>query len=403
MAMMLWPNPEAARMSLDGDRICRPGRRFLPLPVRKEPHLPYGKAHRAGRRQGLFLASTQPGDEQKVLFPSSPVGGQMSVYETLNASLNVARVDQGGQGNASAAKASNAGNLASSFALYLANFQAQSLGSLIGSISGTNKTSGITGIDALLGFQDTATNPLTSLTNSSRVGGLSATGRNTSLFDPESAFKMMSVINNVDVTYKAQFSELSQMKSYLVEMQQDARSLGSIGASTDNNSIKSRLETFASQYNDWVQRFDADMQSGGVLAGTRAAQVARYELDQSVKNIFNGASAGLNGLRDLGFSIDPNTQLATLDTARLDSVLASNRQGAIDTIQQFSANFAKAAELLDADGNFIPRQLDNLGRAIHYIDDNKSSLQAEFGLGDTARTSGQIAQALAEYNTIYGM
>lgn len=317
----------------------------------------------------------------------------MSVHEILSASLNAAKAEQGGK-----SKSSTANGMASSFALYLANFQAQSLGSLISSVAGTGKTSGATGLDALLGLQDTTTNPLSSITQSNGVGGLSATGRNTALFDPESAYRMMSVINNADVTYKAQFSELSQMKSYLVELRQDAQSLGSIGTSTGNDGIRSQLQTFASQYNDWVQRFDADMQSGGVLAGTRAAQIARYELDQSIKNIFNGASAGLNGLRDLGFSIDAHTGLATLDTAKLDSVLASNKQGAIETLQQFSTSFARAAELLDADGNFILRQLDNLSRAIDYIDDNKGALQAEFGLGDPARPSSQVARALAEYN-----
>jgi hypothetical protein len=331
----------------------------------------------------------------------------MSVYGLSNIGLNIARTEQGGKGNSSAAggvaDALNAGSFASSLALTLANFRSQSLGSLISSFSGTGNTSGSAGIDALLGFQDAAANPLTLLTNSSGADGLSATGRNTSLFDPESAYRMMSVINNAGVAYKAQFSELSQMQSCVAGMQQDALSLGSIGTSTDNGSIKTQLQQFASQYNDWVQRFDADMRTGGVLAGTQAAQVSRYELDQSVKNVFNGASDGLHGLRDLGFSIDPNTQLATLDTARLDSVLAINRQGAIDTLQQFSANFAKAAELLDSDGNFIPRQLDNLGRAIHYIDDNQPALQTEFGLGDTARPSGQIAQALAAYNKTYGV
>jgi flagellar capping protein FliD len=191
------------------------------------------------------------------------------------------------------------------------------------------------------------------------------------------------------------------MKTYVAGLQQNATSLGGIDTATDNGRIKSQLQDFASQYNSWVQRFDADMRSGGVLAGTRAAQISRYELDQSIKNIFHGASDGLQGLRDLGFSIDPATGLATLDTAKLDSVLSSNRLGAIHVLQQFGANFAKAAELLGSTGNFIARQLDNLSRAIDYIDDNKPALQAEFGLGDPARSSGQVAQALAEYKQSY--
>jgi hypothetical protein len=296
---------------------------------------------------------------------------------------------------------SGTGNIAASFALYLANFQAQTLGSLTGTTSGS--AGSFAGLDAFFGSGNATTSPLSALTNSSSVDTLSATGRNSALFDPESAYKMMSFINNEDVDFKAQFSELSEMKSSIAGMQQDAASLGGITTATADDSIKSQLQTFASQYNDWVKRFDADMQSGGILAGTRAAQVSRSELDQSVENVFNGAMDGLHGMSDLGFSIDPVTKLATLDTAKLDSVLAGNRQGAVDTLQQFSASFAKAAQLLDSDGNFVPKQLDNLSRAIDYIDSNKSSLQAEFGLGDAAKPSGLVAQALAAYNRTYGV
>jgi hypothetical protein len=110
----------------------------------------------------------------------------------------------------------------------------------------------------------------------------------------------------------AQCKKLSQMKSYLVEMRHDAQRLSGITTATDNGNIKSQLQTFASQYSDWIQRFDADMKSGGVLAGTRAARVSRYELDQSIKSIFNGASDGPNGLRDLGLgnAARPSGQVA---------------------------------------------------------------------------------------------
>jgi hypothetical protein len=72
-------------------------------------------------------------------------------------------------------------------------------------------------------------------------------------------------------------------------------------------------------------------------------------------------------------------------------------------VQAFSANFAKSAELLNSDGNFIPNRLANLNRAITYIDDNKTSLQAEFGLGDSVNPSAQVAKALAAYKQIGGV
>jgi hypothetical protein len=82
--------------------------------------------------------------------------------------------------------------------------------------------------------------------------------------------------------------------------------------------------------------------------------------------------------------------------------LATNKQGVVDTVHEFSANFTKSASLLNSDDNFIVKQLDNLNRAIHFIADNNASLRAEFGTGNTAKPTGQVAQALSAYNQIYG-
>lgn len=236
------------------------------------------------------------------------------------------------------------------------------------------------------------------INQSSSIKGLSPVGRNMALPDPESAYKMMGVINNKDVYYKAQFSELSQMGIYVSRMQHAGQNLGSIELSTGNDSIKSQLQEFVGQYNNWIQRFYPDIQEGGLLADTQAAQVSQFELEQNVNYRFFGAKYGVHGLGDLGIAIDPNTRLASLDTAKLDSLLTANKQGVVGTVQEFSANFAKSASLLNSDGNFVLKQLDNLNRAIHYIADNKDSLQKEFGTGDAAKPTGQVAQALASYN-----
>ncbi len=236
-----------------------------------------------------------------------------------------------------------------------------------------------------------------------RCPDLTASGRNTTLFDPESAYRMMTSINEKDVTYKAQFSELSEMKSHLAAMREEAQSLGGIDPAADASAIKSRLEAFAGKYNDWITRFDGDLRAGGLLAGTQAAQVAQWELEQSVESMFNGAAAGVRGLRDLGFTVDAATNLASLDGNRLDAVIAGNKAGVVDALSEFGADLARAAELLNSDNNFMLRQLDNLDRVIDYIGDNKTTLQAEFGLGDPAKPTGQVARALASYNQIYAM
>ena len=306
----------------------------------------------------------------------------MSVNNVSSADALLALLTQSSR-NASATSAT--GDTAS-FAAYLANLQAQALGTLTGAGSGPTTTSGLA--DLLAALQGSA-------------GTLTATS--TGLADPASAFSMMSVINGENVDFKAEYAELSQMGDYVSGLQQAGTTLAGLDATTGDAAIATQLQSFVSQYNDWVTRFDADMQSGGVLADTRAAQVSRYELAQSIQNRFNGVADGINGLADLGVTIDAGTGKASLDTTKLQATLAGNRQGVIDTLQQFGANFAKSAHLLDSSGNFIANRLDNLDRAIGYIGDNLSSLQAEFGIGAPATPTGQVAQALAAYNETYGL
>jgi len=282
-------------------------------------------------------------------------------------------------------------------ALRLATFRSQALGAMLG-LGGSN-ASGNDSFSAVLASEKA----LAEARNGGKDdSGLSATGRNMNLFDPESAYRMMSVINYDDVLYKAQYSELSQMQSYLQDLQQNVGALGEVATATTDGEIEARLQRFVAQYNDWDQRFDADMEGGGLLSDTQAAQVARYELKQSIENPFNGANDGLRGLEDLGLTIDPMTGQASLDRSKLSNTLAYNREGAVHALQEFSGNFAKSAELLNSPNNFMTNRLSNLDRAIHYIADNKSDLQAEFGLGDAAKPSGQLAQALAAYNQMFG-
>jgi len=306
-------------------------------------------------------------------------------------------------------------DFSSSLTLRMAALQAQSVNLLIGSTNGSSKAS--SGLDFLMGINNNSNNALNSASSSSTdpfsllgistattgASSLSASGRNLSLFDPESAYSMMSIINRDDVTYKAQFSELSEMQTAIASMQQAGQTLGTVDGSLDNEAIKSSLQDFVAKYNDWTKRFDGTVKAGGVLAGTQAAEVSLYELEQSVENPFNGAKDGFRGLSDLGVSIDETTNLASLDTNKLNAALATNKDGAVNTISEFGANFAKSAELLNSANNFIPNRLSNLDRAIDYITENKSSLQAEFGLGAPAEPSTAVSEALAHYAKIAGI
>lgn len=287
-----------------------------------------------------------------------------------------------------------------SLSLDIASFQSQTLSALLASNSADNSFMSVMA-SQLRAFTSSDSDPLAAISGMFSSTEVASTGRNMALSDPESAYRMMTEINQRDVYYKAQFSEMNQMETRLEEMENAGLNLGRMALSSSDDSIKSDLQHFVEQYNSWIERFDADLRDGGLLADTQAAQVSQYELEQSVTNRFNGARDGLNGLRDLGITIDANTRLASMDCARLDAVLANNRRGVVDTVQEFSANFAKSADLLNAEGNFMPRQLDNLKRGIQFITDNKADLQVEFGMGDRAKPAGKIAEALAAYNRNY--
>lgn len=297
-----------------------------------------------------------------------------------------------------------AGSSYSEIALQVAGFQAQTLGSLMHSAFAAGQSDSASGLEALLtSLNSTTSTALAAPTAGQAVAGLSPTGRNSALFAPEPAYQMMTFINRQEVAFKAQFAELSRMQSAVGEMRQNTRNLAGIDGSSDNASIKAQLQAFADQYNDWVRRFDAEMQDGGALADVQAAQVSRHELAQGIGNIFNGASHGVHGLRDLGFDIDPVSKLATFDPARLDAQLAGNKAGAVLAVQEFSANFMKSVDLLTAQGNFIKNRLDNLNRAINFISENMPALQAEFGLGDPVQPNTRTAQSLAAYRQMAGV
>jgi len=225
-------------------------------------------------------------------------------------------------------------------------------------------------------------------------------GRNMALADPESAYRMMTLINGKDALYKAQAYELGEMGEAVAEMQQAGQKLAGIEAGHED--IEAGLQDFVAGYNEWIQRFDPVMSSDGLLAGTQAAQISRYELEQSVRNMFIGVSEGLSGIDDIGVDVMPDGTLS-LDRAKLDTMLTSNMKAVVGATREFGAHFARSAELLNADNNFIPNQLDNLNRAISYIGDNLAAWQAEFGIGDAARPAGQVAKALAAYRQTAGV
>jgi hypothetical protein len=289
-------------------------------------------------------------------------------------------------------------NITDALSHNIAGFQSQVLGSLFGPV-GT-----VAGelFSTLLGQQSGRNKPHAAdlLGAGKSANAPAAHGRNLALFNPESAFRLSTIINNRDVLYKAQFAELGQIKHGVSQLQAAGEVLGKIDAATQPAAVEGLLQNFIGRYNHWRESFNADVEQGGLLDNVQAAEVSLYELEQSIGNRFFGAQDGVRGLRDLGIRIDPVTHSASLDSQQLAATLGANPQGVLGAIHEFSANFAKSAALLNSDNNFIPNQLNNLGRVIHYIDEHKAALAQEFGNGDPAIPSGKIAQALALYQQI---
>jgi hypothetical protein len=313
----------------------------------------------------------------------------MSVNRITSPDLAFSRQPGVKAGQASAA---TGGDFLATLKERLVDFKAQTLGTLMSAVASGGAGGGLghsNALDALLG-------------NAGSQAGLSATGRNNALFDPESGYRMMSEINRRDVSYRAEFAEMTDLGAYVTTMHQAAGQLGTVDGASTSTDIRSRLNDFVATYNGWIDRFDEVLANGGLLAGTHAATVSQWELEQSVESIFNGAGNGVRGMGGLGLTIDPVTNMASLDTAKLDAVLAGNPGGAVSAIREFSGNFAKSAELLNSAGNFIPNRMDNLSRVIDYLNANKSALQAEFGLGDATKPTGDVARALAAYNAMGG-
>ncbi len=183
--------------------------------------------------------------------------------------------------------------------------------------------------------------------------------------------------------YCAQRSELSEMKSALPGLRNAGHDLAAIGSDIDCKDLRTTVHRFVERYNAWIDRFSGSVEAGGVLAGTQAAEISLNELQQSIGNVLNGAKSGLRGLGALGLNIDPTTHRLKLDESRLDACLEKTCTGTLDTLREFGENFARSAELLNANDNFIAHRLENLQRVIDYIADNRPQWQAESGVSGT--------------------
>lgn len=211
---------------------------------------------------------------------------------------------------------------------------------------------------------------------------------------------MVTVLNRVEVTFKAQFSELGEMRTSLVHEQQAARGLRALNAQSSGAEITAALDNFVAAHNAGVSRFAPEVAAGGILEGSWEAQRALFATDRDIDYVLNGSEVGVKpgGLAVLGITTDPKTGLAAVDHAQLDAALAKDHGNAVAALTAFGNTFGTTVDFLNAADHAQSRQMANLDRAVHWIDANKADVQKEFGPGAAATPDDAFAKAAARYD-----
>lgn len=211
---------------------------------------------------------------------------------------------------------------------------------------------------------------------------------------------MVTVLNRVEVTYKAQYAELGEMRKSLEAKRAAALQLGAMVKETPNADIGQAVDQFVASYNAGVNRFAPAVGKGGVLEGSWEAERARFATRRDIDYILNGSEIGVKkgGLATIGITTDPKTGLAAVDHAQLDAALAKDKGDTVAGLASFGATFATTVQVLNAPGHAQLRQMDNLDRAVHWIADNKAAVQKEFGPGKAATPDQAFAKAAALYD-----
>jgi hypothetical protein len=212
---------------------------------------------------------------------------------------------------------------------------------------------------------------------------------------------MVTVLNRVEITFKAQFSELGEMRHSLAGEQAAANKLAALSDASSGAEIKAALAHFVETYNAGVNRFAPALDKGGVLEGSWEAARARFATQRDIGYVLNGSEKGIKGdLAKLGITTDPKTGLAAIDQAMLDGALASDKGHVVAAVTAFADTFVTTVDFLNAKDHSQQRQMANLDRAVHWIDDNRDDVQKEFGPGAAATPNQAFAKAAALYDAM---
>lgn len=175
---------------------------------------------------------------------------------------------------------------------------------------------------------------------------------------------------------------LTRLRARVAELGNASQGLESLSTASADSDIKSGLKDFITRYNAWDSEFDPYFEDGALLDDNTAGEVARFSLKREIGSIFHGAGNGgfAKGLTDMGVSFTPDGQLQ-LDEAAFDSAMSSQRERAVQTLNNVASAFGDAAQLLASDGHLLDRRIDNAARAVDWAAGNQGKVDAEFGPG----------------------
>jgi hypothetical protein len=213
---------------------------------------------------------------------------------------------------------------------------------------------------------------------------------------------MVTVLNRVEVTFKAQHAELGEMRTSLIHEQDAAHALQGLGAQSTAAEIGAAVDQFVARHNAGVSRFAPELKAGGVLEGSWEAERALFATDRDIDYILNGSEVGVKpgGLAAIGISTDPKTGMASVDHAQLNAALAKDHGNVVSALRAFGSTFSTTVDTLNAADHAQVRQMANLDRAVHWIDANKADVQKEFGPGAAATPNDAFANAAARYDAM---
>ncbi len=277
-------------------------------------------------------------------------------------------------------------------ALNIAQFESQSLSTLLSSSDSTS-------------FDQTFSNLLAQYSNQLGTANVPTPTTPTGL-DSSQPFSMpgqnmVTVLNRVEVSFKAQYSELEQLTTILKQEQALARPLAAVDANTSDADIKSALQQFITAYNNGVNRFAPEVAQGGILEGSWEAARARFATERDIGYLLTGSEVGVQGgLASMGVTTDTATGLASIDETQLDAALAKDKGKATTAIRDLGDAFVATVDSLTAADHAQVRQMDNLQRAIQWIAANRDSVQQEFGPGAAATPNDAFKRAAARYDEI---